>query len=197
MIKPYVPPQQDRTLGALETQTVQSKPYTEHYNVLMKMNLASSHWMPKYFAQAARASAKEWSRMERTRTSLNPFNRTATSVKPATGFPEASYLANANYDMSFCEKVDPFLSKITEQMGMAHVTNQFKNSRPVCVVCFHHAHKPEETGKKKPYYTFDAEGYIKLESRWLNARKKTTQIRLRPNKLYICFKLFEARCKKQ
>ena len=58
MIKPYVPPQQDRTLGALETQTVQSKPYTEHYNVLMKMNLASSHWMPKYITQAARASAK-------------------------------------------------------------------------------------------------------------------------------------------
>ena len=198
MIKPYVPPQQDRTLGALETQTVQSKPYTEHYNVLMKMKPCFVPLDAEVLRPSSKSKRKIIAWDGAHQNVIKPIQQDSYKCEAChRGFPEASYLANANYDMSFCEKVDPFLSKITEQMGMAHFTNQFKNSRPVCVVCLHHAHKPEETGKKKPYYTVDAEGYIKLESRWLNARKKTTQIRLRPNKLDKMFKLFEARCKKQ
>ena len=148
MIKPYVPPQQDRTFGALETQTVKSKPYTEHYNVWMKMKPCFVPLDAEVLRPSSKSKRKIIAWDGAHQNVIKPIQQDSYKCEAChRGFPEASYLANANYDMSFCEKVDPFLSKITEQMGMAHFTNQFKNSRPVCVVCLHHAHKPEETGK--------------------------------------------------
>ena len=76
------------------------------------------------------------------------------------GYPAASYLAHVEFDSSFSQNEDPFLSKLLEQQGMAYFANKFKQTRLVCVQCLARLHKPQERGNRKPYFTLDADGYI-------------------------------------
>ena len=66
----------------------------------------------------------------------------------------------------------------------------------VCVQCLAKLHKPKEKGQRKPYFTLDAEGYIKLESIWTNARKKTTMVKIREKRLDKILKRYEAQARK-
>ena len=105
-------------------------------------------------------------------------------------------MAHVDFDGSFSQIEDPFLSKLLEQQGMAYFANKFKQTRLVCVQCLARLHRPEEKGKRKPYFTLDADGYIKLESAWINARKKTTSLKLRSKRLDRILKHYEAQAKR-
>ena len=66
------------------------------------------------------------------------------------GYPAASYLAHVNFDGSFSQNEDPFLSQLLEQQGIAVFSNKFKHTRLVCVQCFAKLHKPEKRCQHKP-----------------------------------------------
>ena len=79
---------------------------------------------------------------------------------------------------------------------MISFSNKFRSTRLVCVVCFAEKHKPElKPPDYKPYFTVDAEGFIKLESLWINAQRKTKSTKARIKRLDRILKQFAAQAK--
>ena len=65
------------------------------------------------------------------------------------------------------------------------------------MVCLAEKHKPElEPPHYKPYFTVNSQGFIKLESRWINAMRKTKNTKARSKRLDRILKQFAATTKK-
>ena len=67
-------------------------------------------------------------------------------------------------------------------------SNQFKVTKLVCVKCLQKIHAPEKDANRVPYFFLEADGTVKLTSKWTNAMKATKKTKLRSRQLNTILK---------